>query len=170
MRRALALTCLLIGLYPVAHGQAGFGSISGRVTDPSGAVVPGVKVFALNTATNIRVESVTNNDGYYQIFRLIPGPYQLEVEAPNFKRLERAGITVQVADKLDIDLMLEIGQVGETVNVTSDAVLLRTQDAQVGEVITSQNVQNLPQVAFGTFRDPLQFLVLAGNVQGSGDL
>ncbi|HZN10684.1 MAG TPA: TonB-dependent receptor [Blastocatellia bacterium] len=169
MRRALALTCLLIGLYPVAHGQAGFGSISGRVTDPSGAVVPGVKVFALNTATNIRVESVTNNDGYYQIFRLIPGPYQLEVEAPNFKRLERAGITVQVADKLDIDLMLEIGQVGETVNVTSDAVLLRTQDAQVGEVITSQNVQNLPQVAFGTFRDPLQFLVLAGNVQGSGD-
>src|SRR4029453_9706377 len=107
--------------------------------------------------------------GYYQIFRLNPGRYQIEVEAPGFKKLERAGVTVQVADKLDIDLTLELGQVGETVNVTSDTAVLRTQDAQVGEVITSQNVQNLPQAAFGTFRDPLQFLVLAGKRQGSGD-
>jgi hypothetical protein len=171
MRRSMLLLYLVLAFIvgPPVLGQAGFGSISGRVTDPSGAVVSGAKVYITNIATNTRAETTSNNEGYYQIFQLIPGMYKLEVEAANFKKLEQTKIQVRVADKLALDLQLEIGQVGEVVNVTSDAQMLRTQDAQVGEVITSQNVQNLPQVAFGGFRDPLQFLVLAGNVQGSGE-
>jgi len=170
MRTPLAVFYMLLalGVGSIVYAQAGFGSISGRVTDPTGAVVVDAKIFIINVATNARFESKTDSEGYYQVFQLIPGAYRLEVEAASFKRLQRAGIVVRVADKLTIDLPLEVGQVGETVNISSDTPLLRTQDAQVGEVVTSQNVQNLPQVTFGGFRDPLQFLVLAGNVQGSG--
>ena len=170
MNRAIPLLslALLAGLCIGAWAQAGFGSISGKVTDPSGAAVTNAKIYIINTATNKRTETISNNEGYYQAFQLIPGVYHIEVEAINFKKLEQSQIQLRVADKLSIDLQLEIGQVGEMVTVTSEALQLRTQDAQVGEVVTSQNVQNLPQVAFGGFRDPLQFLVLAGNVQGSG--
>jgi Carboxypeptidase regulatory-like domain len=165
MYKALALLCLWLSLGIAASGQAGFGSISGKITDPSGAVVPSAKITITNTATNLRSETVTNSDGEYQVFQLIPGSYQLEVQAMSFKKAQRAGIVVKVADRLTIDVTLEIGQVGDTMTISSEtAPVLRTADAQQGEVITSTQIQNLPQLD----RDPLELLQLAGNVQGSG--
>jgi Carboxypeptidase regulatory-like domain/TonB-dependent Receptor Plug Domain len=166
MHKRLLFLCLVLGIGVTGFGQSGFGSISGRVTDPGGAVVAGVKVIATNTATRIKSETMTNSSGDYQILQLIPGSYTLEVEAANFKKALRSGITVQVADKLTFDVQLEVGQLGETVTVTTDnSPLLRTADAQQGEVINSTQIMNLPQ---SNNRDPLELLQLAGNIQGGG--
>ena len=168
MLKLLGLVLILLCLSLTAFGQGGTGSINGRVTDPAGAAVVGAKVTVTNISTNATKEITSNNEGLYQVLLLPPGDYKILVEAQGFKKLERPGVQVQVADKLGIDLKLEVGAVGETTTVTAEIPLLRTEDAQTGEVVTYQNVQNLPQVRFGAARDPLQFLIIAGNVQGDG--
>jgi len=97
MNRAIPLLslALLAGLSSGAWAQAGFGSISGKVTDQNGAVVTNAKIYITNTATNTRTEAVSNTEGYYQAFQLIPGVYRLEVEAVNFKKLD-----LQAVDRL----------------------------------------------------------------------
>jgi hypothetical protein len=158
----MLLLCLVITA-PV-HGQAGSGSISGRVTDPQGAVIPGVKVEAINDATSARQESTTNSSGYYELLNLAPGSYTVEAGIANFKKLVRKGVTVQVDDRISLDLGLQIGRATESVEVTESAPLLREADAQTGEVISHALIEALPQLN----RDPLQLLIVSGNVQGSG--
>lgn len=159
---AVLLACLT--LPSVAFGQGGFGVIAGKVTDPNGGAIPQARIRVINTDNNLTTEITTDSDGGYLALQLQPGAYSLEAEAAGFKKLQRTGINLQISDRLTVDLRLEVGQVSETVNVTADAPLLRTQDAQAGEVITSRMIQNLPQLS----RDPLQLLILSGNVQGSG--
>jgi hypothetical protein len=158
----MLLLCLMITA--PAHGQAGFGSISGRVTDPQGKVIPGVKVEAINDATNARQESATNSSGVYELLNLAPGTYTVAAGMASFKKLVRKGVTVQVEDRISLDLGLEIGGAVEIVEVTASAPLLRESDAQTGEVISNTLIQTLPQLN----RDPLQLLIVSGNVQGSG--
>ena len=168
MLKLLGIFLILLCLSLTVFGQGGTGAINGRVIDPAGAAVVGAKVTVTNIATNATKEITSNNEGLYQALLLSPGDYNILVEAQGFKKLERPKVTVQVADKLSIDLKLEVGQFGETTTVTAEIPLLRTEDAQQGEVVTYQNIQNLPQVRFGESRDPLQFLIIAGNVQGDG--
>ena len=158
------LVLWIVALASVASGQTGLGRVSGRVTDPSGAVVPGVTVTATNTATGIQTKSVTNSSGYYELLQMQPGSYTVEADSPNFKKLIQSGLTVQVEDRIGLDLQLQVGSVSETVSVVSEAPLLRTEDVQTGEVINYQMIQTLPQLN----RDPLALLTLSGNVQGNG--
>ena len=88
----------------------------------------------------------------------------MEAVAPGFKTFKREGITLQVEDRLTINVALALGQNTEVVSVTGEAPLLRTQDAQTGEVVNNTFIMNLPQLQ----RDPLQMLTISGNVQGSG--
>ncbi|MEJ7710177.1 MAG: carboxypeptidase-like regulatory domain-containing protein [Pyrinomonadaceae bacterium] len=76
-----------------AFGQGGQGSIGGKITDPNGQAIAGAKVTATNVDTNSSTETVSTESGDYQIPQLAPGRYQVVVEASNFKRLERTGIT-----------------------------------------------------------------------------
>ncbi|MDQ3253560.1 MAG: TonB-dependent receptor, partial [Acidobacteriota bacterium] len=161
----LTVIAFLLGASFAAHGQAGgSGSITGQVQDPTGKIIPGARVTAVNVATNAQSEAVTNEDGYYQIPQLTPGTYNLEVEVAGFKKLQRPNVAVQVSDRLTIDLPVEVGLASETVTITDEAPLLRREDAQLGEVIDQTMIQNLPQLN----RDPLELLRLAGNVQGDG--
>jgi hypothetical protein len=164
MQRTLALLSIILLNASFAFSQAGFGSIAGKITDPNGQAIPGVKVSAINVATGQRIESISNDVGDYQVLQLIPGEYTLHAEAANFKRLERAAFKVQVGDRLTIDLGMEVGGVDETVSVSAEAPLLRTQDAQIGEVVTEDMIHKLPQLN----RNPLELLRISGNVQGGG--
>src|SRR5438093_3453262 len=165
MYQTLVSLCLIsLAFCSAVYGQGGFGTIAGRVTDPSGAGVPGAKVIVTNTATNFKAEGTANQNGDYHVLQLPPGAYDLQVEANGFKRLSQRGIKLQVSDRITFDLTLELGEVTETVTVEAEAPLLRTQDAQTGEVINKAMIRNLPQLN----RDPLQLLTLAGNVQGGG--
>ncbi len=169
LKFAAILVMLILALAPWASAQSGKGTVTGRVTDPSGAVVPGAKVAVINTETGVRFETLTNGEGYFEAQSLIPSLYDVEVTAPNFKVLVRKGITVQVEDHIALDLKLQVGQISESVTITAEGPQLRSDDAQVGEVITESMISTLPSNnAGGIYRDPLLLLTLSGDVQGDG--
>jgi hypothetical protein len=158
-----ALLALAISL--PAWGQGGLGSIEGDVLDPAGAVMPDVAVTATNVETQLVRTATTNSAGRYALLRIPPGTYTVSVEHAGFKHLEYPGIQVQVGDRITLNVPLQIGQVSDSVSVVAEAPLVRTEDAQTGEVIDNRMIQSLPQLN----RDPLALIRLAGNVQGDGD-
>lgn len=127
-----------------AFAQETRGQILGRVVDPSGAVVVGVGVQAVNTATNVRTTAVTNQSGDYVLPFLVPGTYTVTVEAPGFKRFVQEGISVQVNDKVTLNVTLEIGPTTETVRVVSDAPLVDASTASMGQVVDHRRILELP--------------------------
>lgn len=120
------------------------GSISGIVTDPSGSVVPGVSVTATNTATGVQATVQTDGAGFYSFPNLSVGDYDIEVKQTGFKSYRRSGIHIDANSAIRADVKLEIGQVSESVTVSSDAVHVETQSTQMGEVINSQKITAVP--------------------------
>ena len=162
--RLVVILLPLLALCATMYAQTGLGNIAGTVTDPSGAVVVGATVTATNVETGVKTTRPSNSTGFYEILQLLPGRYTLEAVAPGFKTFKREGITLQVEDRLTINVPLVLGQSTEVVSITAEAPLLRTQDAQTGEVVDNTFIMNLPQLQ----RDPLQMLTISGNVQGGG--
>src|SRR5262249_56456227 len=109
------------------------GSIAGRVVDNSGAAVANANVTVTNAATNVSSSTTTNGDGDYTALYLIPGSYTVTVEAAGFKKAIRQNIEIRVGDKLQVNLQMEVGNVSDTVNVTSDTPLLETNSATAGK-------------------------------------
>jgi len=126
-------------------GQDATGKITGVVTDPGGAVVPGAKVTVTNTATNISRETTTDASGSYQVLQLPIGSYTASAQAPGFEQ-----VTVQSKNPLEInqtlrmDVHLEIGRVSNTVTVESGASLVETENQTVGATVTGQAIFELP--------------------------
>src|ERR1051325_8994886 len=109
---------LIIGT--LANAQMDRASLTGTVTDPTGAVVPDVKVSARNTATNAVYETRSNPAGQYTMPNLPVGAYEVTFESPAFKKLVRSGITLGVTEVLRIDAMLEVGSLSESVQIMAD--------------------------------------------------
>ena len=107
------------------------GSLSGRVVDPGGGVVPGALVTVMNTATNVRLTTETNAQGNYTISLLQPGSYSLRVERAGFKAFERSPIEVRINQVVQVDAELAIGSTTETVNVQAETPLLDLGSASV---------------------------------------
>lgn len=124
--------------------QQGRGTIFGTVTDPSGASVKGAKVTVRNVGTNAAVLSETNGDGYYTSPPLIVGGYQIEVERTGFKKEIRSDLSLQVDQRVEISIQLQVGTVGETVQVTAEAPLINTENASIGQVIENKRIVELP--------------------------
>ncbi len=120
------------------------GSISGIVTDPSGSVIAGVQVTATNTATGVRAAVETDGAGFYSFSDLPVGDYDIEVKQTGFKSYRKSGIHVDANSAIRADVKLDIGQVSESVTVTTDAVHVETQSTQMGEVINSQKITAVP--------------------------
>lgn len=148
-----------------AHAQESRGVITGNVKDASQAVVSGANVKINNVAMGTTVSVVTNDAGLFQAPYLIPGTYQIVVEARGFKKYVRDGIVLRVNDTLEIDIALELGDVNETVTVTADAPALETTSGSIGQVIDSRRVAELP-IPHG---DPFKLIGLAGGVTFSRD-
>lgn len=140
-------------------------TLSGRVTDATGATVPGAKVVATETNTGAKAEVTTNPDGSYTLPFLAPGPYQLTVEANGFKKYTQSGITIGTNVRLSQDVVLQVGSQAESVTVTADVALLSTASASVGQVITSSQIENMPMNG----RTPLTLAQLAYGVTPSSD-
>jgi hypothetical protein len=118
--------------------------MTGRLTDPAGAVIPNAKVTAINDNTEVRTAAVSNGEGNYQIQNLIPGMYRLEVEASGFKHYIRQGIELRVGDVLGINISMEVGGVSETVTVSAAAPLLEAETASMGKVVDNKRILDLP--------------------------
>src|SRR5947208_3980817 len=108
---------------------------SGAVQDQSGAVLPGVEVTATQTETGVSRMTVTNETGYYVLPNLPLGPYRLEAGLPGFRTVVRTGIVLQVNSNPTINLVLQVGQVSETVEVHANASLVETRSVSVGQVM-----------------------------------
>jgi hypothetical protein len=128
---------------PLGKAQTVYGSIVGTVTDTTGAVMPGAKITLTNTGTNERRDTAADNAGNYQFLNLLPGDYQVEAEQTGFKRFLRTQITVQVQASIRIDARMEVGDTTQTLQVTEQTPLLQTQDATLGQVVESRQVENL---------------------------
>jgi hypothetical protein len=120
------------------------GTILGRVSDPTGAVIPGAKVTITNQETNVPVNVETNGEGNYVAPYMIPGTYRVVVTSAGFKKWVREGVIVQINARMAIDATLEIGAVSDAVTVTAESPLLQTSDADLGQVVNRDFLDNLP--------------------------
>jgi hypothetical protein len=127
-----------------AAGQDSRGSISGFVTDASGAPVAGAKVRATQRSTNQVTDATTDHDGYYTLPYLQPSDYDVEATAEGFKKARRAGVVLLVADKLEVNLKLELGAVTSEVTVVAEANTIQTADASGGMNFDSVQTSEYP--------------------------
>lgn len=145
MRLRSVVCCFLFLLS--AHSSAAqspTGTISGIVTDPSGAAIVGAEVIVVNDATRVQAVSKSNDEGIYVVPNLIPGNYRVQVSKDGFKTIIKPDIIVNVQDALAINFALPLGAVSEIVTIQGGAPLVNTESASVGTVIDRQFVGNLP--------------------------
>jgi hypothetical protein len=140
---AVALCVLLLAIQPL-RAQVDTGSILGTVTDASGATIKGATVTLTNQGTNATLSTTTGDDGTYKFTPVRIGTYRLKVSMQGFQSAEHRDVTVSVDQGVVVDFALKTGSVTETVEVTSTVPVLETQDASVGQVMNSRNVDNLP--------------------------
>jgi hypothetical protein len=120
------------------------GSISGVVTDPSGAVVPDVSVTATNTQTGIQSTTKADAKGFYEFPALPIGTYDISARQSGFKTFKQSGIVIDANSAVRVDVKLQIGAAAEEVTVMSDAVRVETQSTQLGEVIEGSKITAMP--------------------------
>ena len=142
--RFLFAAALLVAIVPFsAFGQSSNGSISGSVTDVSGAALPGVTITAVSTGTGIARPSVSNTAGHYEIPLLSPGTYSVSGELSGFQPIKYDRIVVNVGTDSVVNFALKPG-VAESVTVTASAPLVDTTRSEVSSVVTEKAIQNLP--------------------------
>src|SRR5512140_1349004 len=157
---------VLFGLCPIlVWGQQFRGSITGRVMDAQQAAVPGVKVTATEAETQAKSETVSGATGQYTLPFLQPGLYKLEAEVAGFKRYIREGVHVSANDQIGLDILLEIGQLAESVTVSAEAPMLTTTTASTGQVISSTFIEAFPMNG----RSPLSLAQIAFGVVPTSD-
>ncbi len=139
------LMILLLAASCRMYGQAGAtGTILGTVTDSTGAILPNVKVTVTNTATNVPFTTVTSSSGDYFAPSLIPGTYSVSAVAKGFQKSTTTGFTLTVDQKMRVNLALKPGQVTETLTVTAQAVALDTDSEALSQLVSQQQVEQLP--------------------------
>ncbi|MCC6859554.1 MAG: TonB-dependent receptor [Bryobacterales bacterium] len=138
--------CLVVALACAsgALAQVGTSTITGRVSDMTGAVVPNVAVTVVNAQTSFQFKTVTNQEGIFRVQSLQPGPYRVVFEASGFKRLVRESVELRTGDTLPVNAVLEVGSVAESVEVTAAAPLLETETSATGTVVAGKLIYDLP--------------------------
>ena len=166
-RRSFVFSLLALGssvlwlATPKALAQETRGQILGRVVDSSGAVVPGATLKALNTDPKVEASSATNDSGDYILPFLLSGTYNVSAEMKGFKTSVEKGVLVRLADKITLNITLEIGQATEKVNVSAESPIIEAASASMGTVVDRRTIQELP-LKDGS---PLVFIQFAAGVQ-----
>jgi len=148
-RLAVSLFLIVVGLLfllpTVFVGQINWASVTGIITDSTGAVVPGAKVMVRNLETGITRSAESNHEGYYTVANLEPGRYEIAVQAEGFKTYRLPEVVLQVGQVLRHDVELEVGAITESVTVTTTLPTIETERGSVvGDVIVHQEIQELP--------------------------
>jgi len=147
-KNALSWILLLLAVNVFANrpavAQLDTGGITGTVTDPTGAVVPGTKISLINEATGVTILTNSTSTGTYSLNAVRPGTYTLQGEAAGFQRFIDTGVEVHVQQTLTVDIKFATGTVNQQVTVTAAAPLLQAENAAVGQTITTQTVNDLP--------------------------
>jgi hypothetical protein len=152
-----------------AQGQNAQGTILGHVQDTSGAAVSGAKVIVRNVNTNVTNQFTTNAVGDYVFVDVIPGTYQVKVEADGFKTEVSGGLILEVDQALRQNFTLQVGQISEEMTVTADAQMVQTDNTTVGSVLDQKTIEELPSSG-RDFNNLLNLTTGAGNVTGGSQL
>lgn len=120
------------------------GSISGKVVDPSGGVMPGVSIVVSNLETGIRQTTTSNSDGFYSLPELPAGQYQIEARQPGFRPLVRTGLLVETGKALEVDLKLDLGEQTTAVTVVETGLRVDTADTATGETLSKSKIVSVP--------------------------
>ncbi len=164
--------CLLFSAVLLAQNDRG--TITGEVKDQGGAVVPNAAVVARNKGTGAETKTSTTSTGNFTIPSLTVGTYSLSVEMKGFKKYVQENIDIQVASTNRVDVSLELGAVSETVTVTAESAVLKTESAEQSTVIETDRVNDLPLNfgggggSSGNIRSPFAFNMLSPGVTGGG--
>jgi hypothetical protein len=142
--RLVVWLLLLLPLCGLAHAQVDQGAITGVVQDSSGAAIPNAKVTLASPETGLALQRQTNESGVYVFSPIKIGTYTLSASAPGFSTTKEANLHVDIQQRLNVDLKLQPGAASETVTVTTGAPLLETQEAAVGQVISTETINNTP--------------------------
>ncbi|MPZ19252.1 MAG: hypothetical protein GEV06_15265 [Luteitalea sp.] len=157
----LACLGIALGLTASAAAQAVYGSISGRVTDESGGILPGVTVTITSVERQTTDAVVSNASGFYVKDRLVPGVYEIKAELQGFKLTIVPQVTVSVDTQTPVNFTLEVGGMAEEVTVTGGAPLLKTDRADVATTFDTRQVTDLPVLD----RNATKFLLLTPGTQ-----
>jgi hypothetical protein len=170
----LTKTCVLIltllcVITTAVMAQTTSGSMSGTVTDPNGAVIPGAKVVATHEPTKRDYEAVTTDAGIYVFPTLPAGPYSLTVTQPGFKKSVQTNIEIRVALRNNMDIKLDIGDVAESVEVKAEVPLLEMSTAMRGQNVSPQLMASLP-IFTGGLRNAEAFIGYMPGANSYGEL
>lgn len=155
---AFAMSC------PQLQAQTSNAQLSGLVTDPTGAVIAGAEIKAVNTATNVPYTAISNGAGIYVLQEVLPGPYTVSVTAEGFGAVKRSGLVLSTGDHLAQNFELKPGAVEVSVTVTGGQVLIASDEAATADVIDNKMITELPQLN----RNALDLTATIPSVQGSG--
>ena len=162
------LLVTLVAMAAVAgslSAQSIYGSIRGLVTDPSSAIVANAKVNLINEGTSIERNATTNTSGEYVFSQVTPGTYTVEVETMGFKKVQRKGVILETQNQITVDMQLEVGNIAESISVTTETPLVETATASQGQVIDNQKLIDLPNIG----RNPFMMSKLTPTIQMVGN-
>ena len=159
-----AALCIIVLATSLHAQQDARGTVSGHVTDTTGANIAGADVKVTNVATGVDIAIKTNESGNYTVPFLIPGMYTVSVEIQGFRKFQRENVQVRVGDIVTVDVQMTVGEVSETVNVTAETPLLQTAEASLGQVVDERRILELPLFS----GNAMEFTLLApGTVNGT---
>ena len=163
---ACGLFLMLLAAIPLSYGQAvAIANVTGRVTDPQGAVLPRVQIKLTAIETGAVHTATSSDDGLYALTNLPVGAYTLEATSPGFQRYVQKGIVLQVNDSLQINVGMTVGQVSESIEVQAIAAAVQTQTSNVSQVIDGKRIAELPLNG----RDPTQLITISGAAVNHSD-
>ncbi len=147
----IAATIAFFAFSTLGLAQGSRGSITGRVTDAQGSVIPGAPIVVTDLQTGGVTRASTNQTGYYEANFLDPGTYSLTAEAPGFKKSVRTGIQIETGAKLSLDIQLEVGQANQSIEVTTETPLVDTTSAAGDRILDDREVAQLPYTTMNPF-------------------
>ncbi len=150
-RSGLLVACLFSLFTSHAFGQRDLGTITGTVTDASGAAIPNARVVIVEDATGLSYNTVTSESGSYTEPALKPGTYTVSVEAPGFQKSQEKGVVVNPGEPTAVNLAVQVGNASQTVEVTASAPLLQTESPVIGANLNAAEVSQLPLGGSRTF-------------------
>jgi len=160
------ISALLLSLTLAAFAQSDRGTITGTIADPAGAVVANASIEARNVGTGAISAVASSATGNYTLAELPAGNYEISVSVPGFKKSVRQGLTVQVAQTLRLDIALEVGSATESVTVTEEVPLLKTESGELSHNVTMDRMDSLPLLPTGAaagnagIRNPIAVVAL----------
>jgi hypothetical protein len=160
----MTILVVFVALTPALRAQTSNAQLSGLITDPTGAVIGGASIKAVNVATNVPYTAQSDGAGIYVLQELLPGPYSVTVTAQGFGDVKHEGLVLGTGDRLAQNFILKPGSVQESVTVSGGQTLLSSDEATTSDVLDNKMITELPQLN----RNALDLTATIPAIQGTG--